>query len=767
MLKVNNQEIITNTLNNDLAFLQASKLKNYQNISIDKIEELIKNKAEVKKNLSTQEEKELYASLKNHLKEVRQFKLPYRVILTAKKYLMQNQKVPSELSYLKLPHPSSTTAEKKEALKKIQSLLIDQSTHFEESLKIVEPIHWIHGTNSAILPMLDHTNGAMHATGVLLNKGLAPMGGELYRSGMCTIGVNQKWISVETIRNLPRALQYATHISNSFNPSIYQDNEGYFMDRLERLETLFIKDDMWDTTIIELLRLKQWKPDLFATFQEIHSERINQLIGAVGSRLYPIESMLLDVLKAPKEELSHWTDSEETIKAVEEKYPTLKDYVSCFRKYNLSEFKNAKYDDYNFLKCKGYVWILAAVRDWRLHGEERMKELSENSRASLGKLFGKEPTLDLILQKLVREKIETRIRAEGSEPVNRAVRLKTVFEQIPTIRFSDKEKEMITNPFPILIASTKSKCYFLNGETEASLISAKWGEDVDLIFVHDKNISEMKDWLEKQGLQEKIRLQPLFMLDPLISSTLYHTSTDVIGENLALTETDYSFINTELKTLLELYLPTKEHHGVAHATRTALFSAVIMEMYQGQGRYPATKPQYIPLTGFLHDVGRKNDFGEDLWDRESGRVCKESMEKLDLTPPEVDILSKSISEKDHESPVSLEQKIIHDADCMEYFRCLLTQPNSFEPERLWLLKDNLPKQLIDLFVEEAKSFIALTERPVIKKHLQGSSDPLRFLTQILKSAKCYPFLSAHLREAFPLSAPQPSIFYLKKSKNPY
>lgn len=57
MLKVNNQEIITNTLNNDLAFLQASKLKNYQNISIDKIEELIKTKPKSKKTYQRRKKK--------------------------------------------------------------------------------------------------------------------------------------------------------------------------------------------------------------------------------------------------------------------------------------------------------------------------------------------------------------------------------------------------------------------------------------------------------------------------------------------------------------------------------------------------------------------------------------------------------------------------------------------------------------------------------------------------------------------------------------
>ncbi len=120
---------------------------------------------------------------------------------------------------------------------------------------------------------------------------------------------------------------------------------------------------------------------------------------------------------------------------------------------------------------------------------------------------------------------------------------------------------------------------------------------------------------------------------------------------------------------------------------------------------------------------------------------------LNLPEEEVQILSRGIAEKDAEPAFSLEQKIIHDADCIEIFRCFLSTPDAFDQERLWLFKDQLPKPLLDLFVSEAKSLIALTEKPEIKKFLQTSSDPFNALVQIVDFGKKFLFLGAHIRGA--------------------
>ena len=85
----------------------------------------------------------------------------------------------------------------------------------------------------------------------------------------------------------------------------------------------------------------------------------------------------------------------------------------------------------------------------------------------------------------------------------------------------------------------------------------------------------------------------------------------------------------------------------------------------------------------LHDTGRESDFGEDLWDEQSGKICEEFATcQLKLKPEEAHILSRSIAEKDKDPLISLEQKIIHDADCAEIFRCFLSNPGEFRTGKI-------------------------------------------------------------------------------------
>ena len=206
-----------------------------------------------------------------------------------------------------------------------------------------------------------------------------------------------------------------------------------------------------------------------------------------------------------------------------------------------------------------------------------------------------------------------------------------------------------------MIASTKTKCFFLHGTTEAHITSAKWGDEVDVIFVKPENVVAVTNWLEKQELADKMQVHSSSLISTLFAFPLYHTPSDVIGENMALSSSDYSFIHQHIQKLLPIYQKKGyAHHGVAHATRAAFFAAVITEMYLAQGYKLATAPKHLPVTGFAHDTGRQSDFGEDLWDEESGEICAEfAADKLKLSPQEVELLSKSISEKDNELARSL------------------------------------------------------------------------------------------------------------------
>lgn len=756
---------IRRKIESDVEFLQVARTQNFQNVPFEKIEELVGNKMEYKQSLIALEEHELYSSFKFQLHELCNFKLPFRIIEVVKSCVKKNQNFPSSLSGIPIAKQFLRKYERQEALSQLKQKLIAGSLSHQEALRIVESIHWVHGTNSAILPMLPYNDYTMLSTGELLNKGIAPMCGELTKGGMNTDGINQEWISVETIRNLPRSWKYAASVSNSFNPSKFENAEQFFTETLEHLKKISPDDSSWDVCVISLLQLKQWNPELFKILISKLQESIDQLIHEAVKKTGHLEGKVLETLQYPVEELKKASHDEQSRKEVESKYSNLPYgwYKKEVFSLPIAWILEAKYHDYGFIRCGGWHQLICCVIDMRLYGDERIQELKESALKdedalrllkNLQKLCGEEPKSSDLLQ-LVKEKIEKRILSKQCSSAKRILRLKAAFNKDINVKISEEEKVMITSPFPILIASTKTKCFFLNGDGEAQIASAKWGDEVDVLFVEPKDMLAVKSWLEKQELTNKVQVHSSSLISSLFDFPLCHTPSDVIGENTALSSSDYKFIHEHIQSLLPLYQKKGyEHHGVAHATRAAYFAAVITEMYLAQGYRLATRPQNLPIAGFLHDIGRANDFGEDLWDADSGKICEEfAADKLKLPSQEVDVLSKSISEKDREPSISLEQKIIHDADCIEIIRCLLGNPDAFECGKLWISKDQFPKPLFDLFIREARSVIVLTEQPIIKKFLQNSSDPLRSLLQIVEFAKNFSFLGANTYNARILCSP--------------
>ncbi|MBI5346232.1 MAG: HD domain-containing protein [Chlamydiae bacterium] len=789
---------IAQLIRSDLDFLQEAKKQDFKTVTCEKVEELLKHKKEYKKNSTTLEEKELYCSLKVRLHELREFKLPYRVYETIKHCVKQQEQLPSTLgralqtsklvgtfqcSKIQIPE-CSCKEDRKKWLGKLKDWLIENAHLYEEDYKILESIHWLHGSNSAMLPLLPYSDYTLTPTGELLDKGIAPMGGELGMGGMVPDGVSQNQISVETIRDLPRVWKYAENISNSFNPQIFEEAETLFKSILDELQKSNPSNGSWEDYLIKLLRLKQWNPELFEQLQKKYSQTIEQIIQEPQKQLFFRESMILEALNYPEAELKQAVSDKAARKKLFEKIPVLEeemreesDWTDSYCNGNdpLCSFVNDKkftqYDDDIIIRCRFWRRIVCLVIKIRLFGDEYLKNLInprdwyKEDVAKLKSLLGDSFTIAQFLNKMVREKVENRIKAKSLSSDKIILRLKNVFEKNLGIKINEDEKQFITSPFPILVGSTKTKCFFRYETSEANISSAKWGEELDIVFVRNKDLEPMSNWLKMHGLKDKVQIYPIETIEPLFSTPLYHSSMDTIGGNLLLHGEDYNFINEKIKSLLHLYQKPypdgskREYHGIAHATRTALLSIVITEMYKAQGHILSTDPKNIPIAAFLHDSGREGD-GVDRWDKQSGKICEDFMaSKLQLPPNEVEILSKGISEKDKEPANSIEQKIIHDADCIEIIRCL-RYSDGFNREELWMHKDNFPKTLIDLFLSEAQSLITLTQIPVVKDYLESSQDPFRALLQIMRSAKCFSFLESYATETYMLC--QPSDYILNK-----
>lgn len=179
----------------------------------------------------------------------------------------------------------------------------------------------------------------------------------------------------------------------------------------------------------------------------------------------------------------------------------------------------------------------------------------------------------------------------------------------------------------------------------------------------------------------------------------------------------------------------RAYHGVVHAMRTVLFAIILNEIYHAAGYKISRQPNDLYMAAGLHDSERLDE-GTDFWDKQSGEKCEEILKRLNRTAEEAAHLNHCIAEKDSPTPTSLEQKIIHDADCLEIIRCL-SDPAGFRSSELRILKDLKGKDSHQIYalINEAKRFILLTDKtPAIKSFIDNSEEPLLNLVQILRCA---------------------------------
>lgn len=175
----------------------------------------------------------------------------------------------------------------------------------------------------------------------------------------------------------------------------------------------------------------------------------------------------------------------------------------------------------------------------------------------------------------------------------------------------------------------------------------------------------------------------------------------------------------------------REWHGVVHAMRTMLFSFIVAKLYAESGREVSCQLKSLLLAAALHDSGRKGD-GPDRpeWEKKSGENCRTTLLKLGIPTEEARKLKSAIIEKDAKSPIDLETKIVHDADCIEYIRCCLSGKRKYDQKRLWLFKELGSKTAAQL-VKEAMILIRLTERKSPKKRIDQADDPLSLLLKMI------------------------------------
>jgi hypothetical protein len=344
------------------------------------------------------------------------------------------------------------------------------------------------------------------------------------------------------------------------------------------------------------------------------------------------------------------------------------------------------------------------------------------------------------LDKLIREKVESRIAKNMRPFQKRFERLLQVFEAKPHVAFTIEERAMLENPFPILLASTKTKSFCTeNQQKEFHLKKAKLGQDVDLSFVYPEDKLSMEKWLVDHNLSSTVKVRTIDILNLLDDFPLIHSRSQVTNLEPCLTISGHqsfsALFSQHVAPLYKMSYPdgsARIHHGVPHAARVSFFALTIAELYKEENLVSQSNISHLLLAAALHDCAREND-GVDFWDEQSGEKCREIIiGDLNGSDTVGAHLKQCIAKKDAKAPFSLDQKIIHDADCIEIVRCLY-HPEDFIPDELWILKD-LDQDIVFTLIAEAKVFIALTEKDKIKELINNSNAPMEVLYQILEFA---------------------------------
>ncbi len=745
-------------LHEDISFLNKNEANRFADVSIDDVIQLLQRKKLYKQDSLGEE----YQDFKEKMSRLKMAKLPFRVVEIINADWKGEKAITNEFSKnAGIQGGKLESPKRKEQKRALRKKLIDQANSHQETLRLVEQINFLHGTNSSLLPMI-HDTLEMIPTGRLLDKGRAPMGGEISQGGMKGGGVNQHLLSADTIRNISRCWTYASSTSNSFNPDKYTEPKTLFLKVLKELNSITLGHDDLDGYIITLLRLKQWNPDAFTRLCGQYRKEIEACKETLkGSCLNKTELLVLKAINYDEERLAIIKGDERIPKDIEAEFGVLLSpdatweneltiYNPLARVLNESFISIIGYGDtgsgWQFLTLKIFAKeLMLEIQDTardsnlperiRLKNQLHEKEIKEICLGDENKEFTEE-NYHLIFEKFVVEPMNAHIKSKMTFYQRRYDRLLSLFDSEPTIRFSKQEREMIEKPFGILLASTKAKASEFLSMDEINFSKAKLGEDIDLAFVTSDNKEKMTQWVNEHGLKGKVTVLDAALLDALSNVPLHHAPDQVQNSTYLMDSGKTNQLNKILnETVFPLYrapYPNGEKrfwHGVPHAVRTLLLAQVLMEKANEKGIKFNHDIIGLLLAMPLHDVAREND-GTDLWDVESGQMAKQVlMKELKLTKEEASFFAACIADKD-KPPTSLEQRIIHDGDCIEIMRCL-RDPSDFKLEELRMMGILGEGSLLEL-IQEAKLLIHLTDQGVIKSFLETAKNPYQILLQIIK-----------------------------------
>lgn len=747
----------------EIAYLDS--LSNSQ-LSLQQTDEILGKKLQIK-SLFKEKDRASYDVYRHKIKRLRAEMLPYRVVDIVKAHLKSGRLIPSQIA---IPEElkRASREDRKRLISEFEKSLVAKAGTVEGALQLAAQLLGLHGMPAATLAFLCYTDYYLLPTGVLLDLGIAPMCGELNKGGMDLSGVNQSRISFETIRDISRVEKYAKGIEGShFVPPTYDAAEG----SLKHFMACSPDDSSWDQLLIALLRFKQWDPEGFKALTHRYQSKIEQFQRESPQRISYYEQAVLKALDYPLEVLQaaiHDSQIRENLgrelKSFEPLNILFDPQMKCRMEGMVKSFIEGR-DFGNRAFANSHSYIIADVIRFRLFGEEEIDNLKRKAMGSdedesqeakiilrrvQCKLETQNFTVEQILNVYVRNRILARIQAAKKPFERRLERMKILFDKEPFIHLTDADRNLILKPFPVVLASTKTKPTKIL--SEFSLHKARLGDEIDLAFVPSYAIKEMTAWLEAHHLSEKVKVYSNDTLEQMKTVPLYHAPHQVYGDESYFEEQTLRSLAIRISTsVAPLYrLPysdqsARRYHGVTHAVRATLFACMVAEMYRISGFKISCRPDDLMVTMALHDCARQND-GPDLWDKESAMKAREVSLAQGRSEHEASLLERSILSKDEEGLSALEPKIIHDGDCIEILRCL-HRPQDFNPNKLWFYRE-LDREAGTKFIDEASRFIQFTEQEPIRLFIEKAANPFGTLIQILNAAKGFDLMKSYLNTHF-------------------
>ncbi|MBS0620186.1 MAG: hypothetical protein JSS61_01840 [Verrucomicrobia bacterium] len=209
-----------------------------------------------------------YASAKQKLREMRQAHLPFRTYLAWKAGSYEISDSPLLQKFSK---------DKKTDRVQFKAELLSEAAPFADNLDLLSKITFLHGANSAALVMMSLAdNPHLQCTGALLSQGIAPMCGEL-RLGISRTGVNQKCVSVETIRGIDKVRGYSSPLT-TFDPTEF----SYFCNPW--IELFPKSPEQFNGLVGALNAWKAKNPEEFATYFPIGKAKTGSFLNLLQNQ---------------------------------------------------------------------------------------------------------------------------------------------------------------------------------------------------------------------------------------------------------------------------------------------------------------------------------------------------------------------------------------------------------------------------------------------------------------------------------------------------